>query len=239
MAIEQIKCHFTCLKRVSGQLLADRIGETFGIERAAHDEIKHGFGERIVHHGVELVPLQPAGGFVPNFAQDVGVWVSSFYRFAEIAPESMIHFVSYVQPPAVDSDFLNPKLGDFQQVFFDFRVFGIQFWHQRFERKRIIGWYAVLHLQRVFAHVKPVFVAGFFALFHHVHEGSKRLTGVVEHRVEQHLDAAFMTSLHQLLDRGDVPEMRIDLHIIGCVVLVVGCRFKDRGEIDSCNAQFT
>ncbi|MNI34559.1 hypothetical protein D3C73_885520 [compost metagenome] len=61
MAIQQVKRNLTGLKRIAGNLSADSISKSFGIQGSANDEIKNSISEWIVHNRIELVALKPTG----------------------------------------------------------------------------------------------------------------------------------------------------------------------------------
>ena len=83
-------------------------GDGVLVEEELHDRL----AEDVVHDAVELVALQPAGGFVPDFAYDVGLGIDSLDAVAEFLPERVvIDFVGHIQTPAVDSA-LCPIFGD-------------------------------------------------------------------------------------------------------------------------------
>ena len=72
------------------------------VEEELHDRL----AEDVVHDAVELVALQPAGGFVPDFAYDVGLGIDGLDAAAEFLPEGVVvDFVGNVETPAVDSTF--------------------------------------------------------------------------------------------------------------------------------------
>lgn len=90
---------------------------------------EHRVAPRVVHHGVELVPLQPGGRVVPDLAQDPGVGLRSLHALPEQTPERVVHLVRHVQPPAVDVGVADPVLRDAQEVLGARRVCRVQLRH--------------------------------------------------------------------------------------------------------------
>ena len=57
--------------------------------------------EAVVHYSVELITLEPLGGIVPDFADDIGVGFHSLYGAAELRPKTRCYLVGNVQSPSV------------------------------------------------------------------------------------------------------------------------------------------
>ena len=83
-------------------------GDGVLVEEELHDRL----AEDVVHDAVKLVALQPAGGFVPDFAYDVGLGIDGLDAAAEFLPEGVVvDFIGNVETPAVDAA-TGPVFGD-------------------------------------------------------------------------------------------------------------------------------
>ncbi|MNN96787.1 hypothetical protein D3C81_2158290 [compost metagenome] len=58
--------------------------------------------------------------------------------------------------------------------------------------------------------MEPVFEGGSFALFEDVHKRGKGSARMVEHRIQQHADSAFVAGGDQFFQRLCIAKMRID-----------------------------
>ena len=91
------------------QLVAS--GTLSGVQALSAEEAQAGAVEDVVHHRVELIPLQPALGIEPYLAHDVCLWVSRFHHAAELLPELIVvYLLGHVQAPAVCAE-LDPVSG--------------------------------------------------------------------------------------------------------------------------------
>ncbi|MNY57628.1 hypothetical protein D3C86_1938600 [compost metagenome] len=60
---------------------------------------------------------------------------------------------------------------------------------------------------------------------------------MVEHRIQQHADSAFVAGGDQFFQRLYISEMRIDRHIVFRIIFVVGGSGEDRCEVDAGDAK--
>ncbi|MNN11762.1 hypothetical protein D3C81_1247320 [compost metagenome] len=226
MTVNQIEGNFAGLLRISRQLHRNGAGESACIQGSIYDEIGNCECEWIVHDGIELVTLKPWGGFVPNFAQNIGIRVHPFHHFTELAPEVLIHFIGYIQAPSINADLFDPVFSYLEQVLFDLRMPRIQLGHVWFKGKGVISRIPLLDFEREAVHMKPVLILRSFAFLLHVQERSESTTRVVEYGIQQNADTPVMAELNELLERFDVTELWINPHIILSVILVIrsGCK---------------
>jgi hypothetical protein len=97
------------------ELLVTAARDLVGVDVARH-EAQDGAGERVVHHGIELIALQPPAGVVPDLPHDVGLRVHGPAAAPELAPEGVVvDLAGNVETPAVDAE-AEPMLGHPHEV---------------------------------------------------------------------------------------------------------------------------
>ncbi|MNS97004.1 hypothetical protein D3C72_1313260 [compost metagenome] len=173
---------------------------------------------------------------LPDLAHDVGLGVDRADLLAPGAPEVVgSDLVGHIEAPAVDA-LLGPVLGDLEQVLLDFLVLGGLELGQGAEAPPgvVVGLGVVHH--RVVPDGVVVPVLGGLAVLLGVLEPDVVVAGVVEHAVDDHLDAVLVKLADQALELGVGAEARIDLHVVGRVVLVVRAGLEERVEVDRVDA---
>ncbi|MNJ32018.1 hypothetical protein D3C77_266730 [compost metagenome] len=239
VAAQQIERRLGDLLREAGQLGVDALGKLNGVGASSGEEIKQDVGERVIHHGVELVALKPRHCIMHNFPEQVGVRVHLLNLAAELAPKLAVHLIGHVQPPAIQSQLANPISADLQQIGLDLFIARVQLRHNRLEAEGGIVRDAVLHHERPLFDMEPVGIAGGRAVLLHIYKGRKRVPAMVEYAVQQYPNAPGVTGVDQFLQLFVRAEMRVDKHIIACVIFVIGCRSEQRIEINRVDSQLS
>ena len=150
----------------------------------------------------------------------------------------MTDFISYIQSPSVYVTFPDPIACNVRNVFFNLWIFQIQLWHStiipKAQEVRNLSPFA---LQRQFIDIIPVQIFGFFTLFQNILKCKKLFSGMVEHRIHNHLHSAVMCFLYQLLKLLLCSKGRIDLIIINGIVLMTGIRFEAGRHVYNVDSQ--
>ena len=155
------------------------------VEEELHDRL----AEDVVHDAVELVALQPAGWFVPDFAYDVGLGIDGLYAVAEFLPEGgVVDFVGHVETPAVDAP-AGPVFGHGEKVFPNIGAAGVELGERRVIPPAFVIGLARIGVEGPALYMKPVHVRRIFAQFQQAVELEESAGTVVEHAVENDTEA--------------------------------------------------
>ena len=96
----------------SGAVIAAGFAGLFQIEIVPAEEAQTRQRHRIVHDRIELIALQPAPGFMPDFAHEIRLAVDALHPAAKLAPELVVvDLFRHIQAPTVDAE-LYPVRGD-------------------------------------------------------------------------------------------------------------------------------
>ena len=150
----------------------------------------------------------------------------------------MTDFISYIQSPSVNVTFPDPIACNVRNVVCNLWIFQIQLWHStiipKTQEVRNLSPFA---LQWQFIDIIPVKIFGFFALFQDILKCKKLFSGMVKHRIHNHLHPAVMCFLYQFLKILLCSKGRIDFIIINGIVLMAGIRFEAGRHIYNINSQ--
>ena len=175
---------------------------------------------------------------MPDFPNDQHILLYCLDCSSEALPEEMTDFISYIQSPSVNIAFPDPIACNIRNVFFNLRIFQIQLWHSTIISKaQEVRNLSPFALQRQFIDIIPVQIFGFFTLFQDILKCKKLFSGMVEHRIHNHLHSAVMCFLYQLLKLLLCSKRRIDLIIINGIVLMAGVRFEAGRHIYNIDSQ--
>ena len=240
MGIHQVEQYLHRLAAVHSQA-ADQLKAQF-LRRLGRvgKEFLHRLLQRVVHHSVVLVPLQPGGSVVPDFPQQVGVGPDRPYPASDLLQHPVGDLVAHVKAEGVHPVFLHPAFAQPPHPVDDFGVIGVELGHAGRKGKGIIPPVpsaARRPVQGPAVDHKPVPPAGGRALFHHVQPGGKVGAAVVEHHIQHHPDAPPMSLCHQALQIRIGAQVRVHQSVIPGVVPVHRVRRKDRVQIDPVDAQ--
>ena len=166
---------------------------------------------------------------------------------AELAPEIGVDLVRHVEAPAVDADFFEPKTSHVEDVISHRRFVQVQPREHWVSFPAVVGEPGTLDgvrgapalvvpLPR--ADVKPVAkLAGVRALLFEILKGKVLRAGVVEHAVQDNLDADVVQLLHNFLEQLHVTEAPVNLEVVEGVV-AVRAGFKEGRKVDGVDAEF-
>src|SRR5688572_21045659 len=108
---------FVCINRLPDAMIIWLLVQNLKFEMFTGKESQAGFGNFIIHHRIELIALKPALGLMPDFTDNIGIWINGTYPIAKFMPEGIIvNFGGHIQAPAVNAK-IDPILGDLEQKF--------------------------------------------------------------------------------------------------------------------------
>ena len=130
MRVQEVEHHLRDLLPVVHGLAIDLPNEALGLLMAPQEIILDTFRKGIVHHRMKLITIEPWLGRMPDFPENIEVWLLSQDRLTEISPELMIDFISHIQPPSIDIKLFNPVCRNLQKI-------GLHLWISRIELRHI------------------------------------------------------------------------------------------------------
>ncbi len=95
--------------------------------------------ERVVHRGVESIPLEPRRRVTHDLAQQIGVGPCTTRSRAEVVPEVSVDISHDVHPPAIEIVIREPGGGDIEHVLARIRVRDVDPRQTRHAIPRVIG----------------------------------------------------------------------------------------------------
>ncbi len=189
-------------------------------------------GELVVHHRVELVPLEPALGLPGDLANQVCFGVGGLHHLAELLPEGVVVDLERdVQPPAVDP-LVDPVASDLHDKTADLGVAGVELGQGRQVVPAVIRGVACVGAQGKVPHIPPVHIWGSGAQFQQVVELEETAAGVVEDTIQHDAHPPPVGLIQQGVERPVSAQDGIDPVIVVGVIAVVGGGLEDGVKVD-------
>ena len=108
MAVQQIQLTAADLCRIAQIHIRHTPPEILSRRPLQRKEIPAVFSEIIIHDRVKHIALQPDFRILPDFPDQNRFRTGRAHSIPELAPESLIHFICHIQPPAVHMKLLDP-----------------------------------------------------------------------------------------------------------------------------------
>ena len=90
--------------RLEGAQRVHRIAITTTQARA-RDPAEAAPTQAVIHHPIEMLPLQPRPGIPPDLTHDPGLWIHRLHHAPKLPPKFSWHLIRHVQTSTVDSPF--------------------------------------------------------------------------------------------------------------------------------------
>ena len=135
---------------------------------------------------------------------------------------------------------LHPVCTDINKIFSHFRVIRIDLRHTVIESERVnllLFRCLSIPVKRPFIDHKPVIILRLRSLRKDILPRCEVITAMIKYTVKHHADTALVRFFYQMDQRLFIAKTRIDLRIIGRVILMVRRRLIDRCQIQTIDSE--
>ena len=235
MAVQQIVHPQIRFIGVQGQRPVETAAEFRRGKRVLRQPRGRRVAEEVIHRAVQPVRAYEPSGVAPCFAQQDAVGLARAHRRGEGFQKRGRQLVRHIQPPAVDAEFLQPVPANGEEIVTRIRVRKVQLRHPFVMPDAVV--ILPLRVDGIAVDEEPAAIRRRFAVFHNVLKFVPPVAAVVEHAVEEDAHPARVDTVDQPPQIVLRAEDRVDLEIIGRVVLVVRRCAEDGRQIQTCRAE--
>ena len=235
VAVQQIVHPQICFIGVQGQRPVEAAAEFRRGKRVLRQPRDRCVAEEIIHRAVEPVRAYEPPGVAPCFAKQDAVRLTRAHRRGEGFQKRGRQLIRHIQPPAVDAEFLQPVPANGEEIVPRVRVCKVQLRHPFVMPDAVV--ILPLCIDGIAMDKEPAAIRRRFAVFDNVLKFVPPVAAVVEHAVEDDAHSACVDTVDQPPQIVLRAEGRVDLEIIGRVVLVVRRRAEDGRQIQARHAE--
>ena len=192
--------------------------------------------KRIIHYRIQLAAAQPRQGTAPYFTEQVKVFFKTAHPPIKLPAKCVRKLIRNIEPEPVNIIAAHPCFAYVQQVIDDGRIIGIQLRHRIDIRKNAVS--SALSVctgrsarggftfrfcngfKRPFLYDKPIEIRRGFSVADNILPQCKVPAAVVKDAIQHHFYTACMGFFHQRMQIICAAECRIDIQIIGCIILM-------------------